>query len=89
MITFPDMTKLEWPVLAGVFVLLVAAAYAGYVFFGGRKNSSAVVATPATEENLPRPEAQVQHREEQEQNNHQQDHRQEANDDMTNEQAPV
>ena len=82
MITFPDMTKLEWPVLAGIFVLLVAAAYAGYVFFGGRKNSPPVAATPATEENAPRPETQVQ---EQDQGNQQQ----EANDDMTNEQAPV
>ena len=80
MITFPDFTKLELPVLAGIFVLLVAAAYAGYVFFGGRKNSSPVAATPATEENAPRPETQVQ-----EQNTQQQ----EANDDMTNEQAPV
>ena len=80
MITFPDFTKFEWPVLAGIFVLLVAAAYAGYVFFGGRKNSSPVAATPATEENAPRPETQVQ-----EQNTQQQ----EANDDMTNEQAPV
>ena len=82
MITFPDMTKLELPVLAGIFVLLVAAAYAGYVFFGGRKNSSSVPATPATQENAPRPEEQVQ---EQDQGNQQQ----EANDDMTNEQAPV
>jgi hypothetical protein len=87
MITFPDMTKLEWPLLAGIFVLLVAAAYAGYVFFGGRKNVSAVPTIPATEENLPRPEAQVQYREEQEQDQGNQS--QEANDDMTNNQAPV
>jgi len=87
MITFPDMTKLEWPVLAGIFILLVAAAYAGYVFFNGRKNVSALPATPATEENLPRPEAQVQHREEQDQD--QGNQHQEANDDMTNNQAPV
>lgn len=82
MITFPDFTKLELPVLAGIFVLLVAAAYAGYVFFGGRKNSSPVPATPAREENVPRPETQLQ---EQDQGNQ----HQEANDDMTNEQAPV
>jgi len=85
MITFPDLSKLEWPVIAGIFVLLVAAAYAGYVFFNGRKNVSALPATPAIEENGPRPEAQVQHREEQDQGNQQQ----EANDDMTNNQAPV
>ncbi len=85
MITFPDLTKLEWPVLAGIFILLVAAAYAGYIFFNGRKNVSALPATPATEENGPRPEAQVQHREEQDQGNQQQD----TNDDMTNNQAPV
>ena len=85
MITFPDLSKLEWPVFAGIFVLLVAAAYAGYVFFNGRKNVSALPATPATEENGPRPEAQVQDREEQDQGNQ----HQEANDDMTNNQAPV
>ena len=82
MITFPDFSKLEWPLLAGIFLVLIAAAYAGYVFFGGRKNSSSVPATPATEENVPRPETQLQ---EQDQGNQQQ----EANDDMTNEQAPV